>query len=238
MAAQPRWFQALNDALSLPENKGKIVYQLATTDLHNIPRVRSLQHRDFLIPKGLPSVPIILTTTDIRTPKVPQLLSTPTVEVVWWLDGTQEQFRITGKATVIPSREHPLHRTIDIPHDSALAVLNSEGEESSPGKYDWEKKRREVFDSMNSLRPVWARPPPGTVLESYDDAKAWPVTLPKLAEAETEEDKKNLEIAISNFALLLIEPTVVDWVQLGVKPDRRTKFTKEGQEWTEQILVP
>ena len=53
-----------------------------------------------------------------------------------------------------------------------------------------------------------------------------------------DEDKKNAEFALGNFALMLFEPTRVDWVELGIQPNRRTVFTREGEGWVEQLVVP
>ena len=119
------------------------------------------------------------------------------------------------------------------------------GEAGGPeGKYDWEKKRLEVYNDVSAhLRASWCRRAPGGELFSYDDAKAFPETVPKLGEAKTDEDKRNQEESLRNFALLIIEPLEVDWVQLGTSPDRRTRFTRkevegDGDEWIEKILVP
>jgi len=245
MASHPPWFQFLSKAASLPENKGKTVYQIATVDSHNAPHVRSHIHRAFVVPKAFPGVPLLLTTTDIRTPKATQMLSNPTVEVAWWLEGSQDQFRVSGRIAVIPDPEHPFHGMRNIPQGSALAKLSEEGEEAGPGgKYDWEQKRREVFDSMSAhMKASWSRPPPGSEISSHDDAKAWPETIQKLGEAETEEEKKSQAEALRNFALVVIEPLTVDWVQLGVIPNRRTFFKRKeaegnGDEWVETIQVP
>ncbi|KAI0082127.1 hypothetical protein K474DRAFT_828606 [Panus rudis PR-1116 ss-1] len=242
MAAHPRWYQALTKALSLPENKTQNVYQIATVDANGTPHVRSLIHRGFIFPNALPSVPLLLTTTDVRTPKVTQLLSNPNLEVAWWIEGSQDQFRIAGKATVVPSPDHPLHAKFKPRIGSALAQLSDEGEQgrSSPGKYDWEAKRRETFDSMSAhMKATWLRPPPGSVLQSYDDPKPWPKTVPKLGEAESEEEKKLQQDALGNFALVVIEPSQVDWVQLAEKPNRRTFFVRSGEgDWKEEIQVP
>ncbi|THH26834.1 hypothetical protein EUX98_g7358 [Antrodiella citrinella] len=245
MAAHPRWFQALSKAVSIPENKGKSVYQIATVDTHNTPHVRSHIHRAFLVPNSYSAVPLLLTTTDVRTPKATQMLSNPAVEVAWWLEGSQEQFRVAGRVAVVPAPDHPFHTMQDTPRGSAFAKLGEDGEQGGAGgKFDWEKKRREVFDSMSAhMKASWARPPPASEIASYDDAKAWPETIKNLGEAETEDEKKDQEKALKNFALVVIEPLTVDWVQLGVIPNRRTFFKRleaegNGDEWVETIQVP
>jgi len=246
MSAKPRWVQALLKALSLPENKDKTIYQIATIDSNHIPHVRSHVHRALLFPKGHPTLPILLTTTDVRTPKVTQMLSNPVVEVCWWLEGSQDQFRIKGRICVIPAPDHPFHTMQNIPPGSALEKLSEKGEDEAEkeGKYNWEKKRKEVFNDMSRhMKAGWARPLPGAPMKSYDEAKTWPKTLPNLGEEENEEEKKNLEFAFGNFALVVIEPLEVDFVQLGIIPNQRTIFKRQeglgtGEEWVEEIVVP
>lgn len=88
------------------------------------------------------------------------------------------------------------------------------------------------------MKASWCRPVPGTKLEDgYEEAKKWPQKLPKLGEG-TDEEKHYLQIALANFALLVIDPVEVDYVELSVNPDQRTKFKKEGESWVEEIVVP
>lgn len=90
------------------------------------------------------------------------------------------------------------------------------------------------------MKASWCRPPPGSVMDAYEDARKWPQTVPKLGEAESEEDRRNQAWALRNFALVLVEAEEVDWLQIGEKPNQRTRFTRqEGKtEWLEQIIVP
>ena len=172
------------------------------------------------------------------------------IELAWWMEGSQDQFRVLGRVSIIPPPSHPFHTMQTFPPGSALAKLTERGDADdetnvAEGRgYDWEGKRKEVFNAMSpGMKASWATPPPGTVLKSYDEAKAFPTSLPNLGEAENEEEQKNLELALGNFALLLIDPLRVDWVQLGVRPNRRTKFTRNenlgtGDEWVEEISIP
>jgi hypothetical protein len=76
-------------------------------------------------------------------------------------------------------------------------------------------------------------------MDSYSDAEKWPVKVAK--PGEEGYDAGNYEEARSNFALLLIDPVEVDYVELGVMPNRRTKFVRQesdDQRWKEVILVP
>jgi pyridoxamine 5'-phosphate oxidase len=180
------------------------------------------------------NLPLLLTTTDVRTPKVEQITQNSTVHIAWWIEGSQDQFRISGTASVVPAVSHPLYKKFDPMQGLALVELTKEG-------IDWQEKRREVFNGMSShMKASWCRPPPGSVMKGgYEEAKKWPTSIPKLGEAENEGDRKNQEIALGNFALVLVEPYFVDWVQLGVVPNQRTTFTRVGKgEWVEEIVVP
>lgn len=110
-------------------------------------------------------------------------------------------------------------------------------------KFDWEKERRRMFESMSGhMRASWVRPIPGSRLVAKG-AEAWSSTLPKLSEAEAGGDEHTLELvkkAFTNFALVVIEPSRIDYVELGVVPNRRTIFEKNHEEggWIEQAVAP
>jgi len=232
MVSAPRWKVALAKAI---EQEGKAaVFQLASIDsATNTPRVRSHIHREFLTAKSIPSLPLLLTTTDIRTPKTTQILPNSPIEIVFWVEATQEQYRIIGNASIIPTPSHPYYVQFDPSRGPTLVALKTEG-------IDWELKRSQVFNAMSGhMKASWCRPPPGSKLEGgYEEAKKWPHTLPQLGEAVSEEDKRNLEVALGNFALIVIDPIEVDFVELGLVPNQRTKFTRDGGKWVEEILVP
>ena len=90
------------------------------------------------------------------------------------------------------------------------------------------------------MRATWARPvAPGSVLESYDVPNQWSREVPATTEANSEEEKKQVQDALHNFAVVLVEPFKVDWVQLGEKPNRRTVFTRNDEDkWDEEIAAP
>lgn len=218
-----------------PESDSKrdlasLVMQLATVD-KTVPQVRSCIVRELISPDGNEHLPIVLTTTDIRTPKVDQILKNDTVQINWWIEPSMDQFRLTGRVTLVPEPGN-------------LRVFHSGGnigfERLSEGGFDWEAKRVRVFDSLSGrMRACWCRPTPGTPMKGgYEEAGKWPKTVPTTTGATNENEKKLVEVALGNFALVLIEPTYVDWVQLGVSPDRRTFFHRgEDESWTETIVV-
>jgi len=140
-----------------------------------------------------------------------------------------DQFRLTGRVTIIPE---PANRVFHSGGNVAFGRL-------SAGGFDWEAKRVQIFDSLSSrMRASWCRPTPGSPLKGGDEEREkWPETVPTTTGATTEEEKKLVEQALGNFALVLLEPTYVDWVQLA--PDQRTIFTRgDDESWTETIVVP
>ncbi|KAF8955213.1 pyridoxamine 5'-phosphate oxidase-domain-containing protein [Flammula alnicola] len=242
----PRWKVAIEKAIAKYNNQ--TVIQIATIDSTrpegSIPRVRSHVFREFLDSPTNPALSLLLSSTDIRTPKVRQLTSEPKAEVVWWIEGTNQQFRFIADIYVVPTPTHPLHShftqslTKAAP-GSALALFKNE---------DWESKRVAVFNSMSArLKAGWCRPVPGTRIEGgQEEAKKWPERLeepdPHLPKEEYEEAKRNWDKALSNFALVIIDPIEIDFVDLQETPDRRTLFTKKQGAtdgvWEEEELVP
>lgn len=193
-------------------------------------------NRGFLEAEGKPGLPLLVSSTDARTPKTREISHSNFVELCWWIDGSGDQFRISGKIRIIPSPELgigllPLRPApADCP---ALAAHDTAG-------FDWEAKRLEMFDAVGeSMRASWCRPPPGEVLPGgYEEMKKWPTKVKKLSEAETEEEKNLTKEALRNYAIVVLEPSECDWVQLTIQPNRRTRFRRFGEDWKEEIIVP
>ncbi|KAI0307652.1 pyridoxamine 5'-phosphate oxidase-domain-containing protein [Multifurca ochricompacta] len=227
---QPGWYTALEQAVTQHSNSS--LFQLATVDDAGDPHVRSLIHRAFLVSPSSPSLPLLVTSTDIRTPKIRHIVHANIVELTWWINATLDQFRISGMAYVFAAPEHSIstsRATLGCPGIKALEVAG----------IDWEAKRRELFDAVSEqMRATWCRPAPGSPLKNgYGEMNDWPARVPKLSEAKTEKEKQLAELALSNYAIIVIEPLRVDWLQMAIKPNRRT-FTREGSEWKEEEVVP
>ncbi|KAI5120803.1 hypothetical protein M0805_002430 [Coniferiporia weirii] len=253
----PRWQQAILKALE--DDSKANVYQLATIGssgtFASVPRVRSLIHRAFLAPRT-PARPLLLTTTDVRTPKAHQLAQNARVELAWWLPRPEEQLRIIGTAHVLPSPDFSLRASGEAEYtdkekediEGAVKALREAFPRVELGgeTFDWEALRGEQFDVMSGhMRASWFRPTPGTRLDNPELADSWPQKLPKRKEVADEDTDMNPEMkgqvdaALRNFALVVIDPTEVDYVELGVVPNRRTRFFKnEEGSWMEEALVP
>jgi pyridoxamine 5'-phosphate oxidase len=184
------------------------------------------------VPPSRPAFPILVSSTDIRTPKIHQIAHTNAVELVWWIGATLDQFRISGLARVFASPQHsmpaPRHTTVKCIGINALETAG----------IDWEAKRRELFDTVNEeMRASWCRPTPGTPLKDLE-ANDWPTRVPKPNEAKTDREKQHVELALSNYAIVVIEPLRVDWYQTAIKSNQRTFFTRTEDGWSEEAVVP
>jgi len=229
------WFTALSDALR--ESPKSTVYCVSTVDTASnppVPRVRNVVNREFLSPS--PNLPLLVATTDIRTPKVRELSSgAPITEVAWWIEDVREQYRLSGVMHLLP---HPLHPLINSFPGERLAPSKDE----TGAQFEWEKERIRVFDEKMSgpLRAWFAHPTPGGPLQSYEDAAGWTRSLPKSYEVDDgdEATRKEVDEALRNFALMVLEPITVERLELGTVPNRRTQFRRNDQEWLESIVVP
>ncbi|KAJ7757585.1 hypothetical protein B0H16DRAFT_1721318 [Mycena metata] len=132
--AVPRWKAALEKALAA--HPKRLVWlarssnvQYSSSHSTPVPHVRSC---GFVFPTDNPSRPLLLSTTDVRTPKTPQMIANPHVQVVGWINGAA------------PHRRKGAHRprTGPRPPQALCAPISalSEGQ-----KYDWEAKRLELF---------------------------------------------------------------------------------------------
>lgn len=123
------------------------------------------------------------------------------------------QYRIRGRAFILPHPSHPLFA--QFPH-SRLSPYSS-GKESTT-KFDWDSERVRIFRKMSpALRASYCRPTPGTPLSHGGenggdiDPKDFPSELPTDLEAKTTEEKELIKIALLNMALIVIEPFEIDW---------------------------
>ena len=52
------------------------------------------------------------------------------------------------------------------------------------------------------------------------------------------KEKKEIEFALNNFAILAIRPVAVEFLELKPTPNRRTQWRKQGDEWIETKVCP
>lgn len=93
------------------------------------------------------------------------------------------------------------------------------------------------------MKASWCRPVPGSPLKGgQEEAKSWPEIVEDPTEHEEKHNKLlNWKQALENFALVVIDPIEVDLVDMGVVPNRRTRFYRAPENhglWREEELVP
>ncbi|KAB5593213.1 Transcription initiation factor TFIID subunit 2 [Ceratobasidium theobromae] len=240
LSASPRWLSHLTSALAKRTGKQGTIYALATVDNENagapVPCVRHIR----------PSRPLLLSTSDIRTPKIHQIRSLssnkgPTAELAWWLQDTSVQFRIGARVYILPSPTHELHSHFPLTMFSNTdnTTDSSVGAGAPKTSKDWESLRIKTFNNLPPfLRASFVRPTPGSLLSDTNEAAGWPETLPERGNEKTPEEKECVARALENFTLLVLEPVRLELLELGVVPNRRTRWSLDGAEWIERAVVP
>lgn len=106
------------------------------------------------------------------------LASHSEVEIAWWIDPTQVQFRFSGKAFALPT-----NGTDNYDEEMAKVIkgLGLTEEKNVEGKAQWwEGERKRIWEKGISghLRGTFARPAPGMPLDQADRPKEeWPSRL-------------------------------------------------------------
>lgn len=90
-----------------------------------------------------------------------------------------------------------------------------------------------------ALRASFVRPTPGSALkDGVDPPETYPTELPTDLDA-SEDEKKLIDQALHNFALIVIDPHAVDICDLGSQPNTRVQWKRaEGGQWQKQDVVP
>ena len=96
------------------------------------------------------------------------------VEIAWWIEPTNTQFRISGPAVTIAS---PKVESSDKVQEK-LKKLDPTGDEKNTDW--WEKERARLWKSVSGhLRAGFARPAPGTPLDKADrKPEEWSESIP------------------------------------------------------------
>ena len=282
---QPEWKEILASTIgkNIKDEKSILYYAFSTVEppssVHDAakPHVRYVVHRGFVNEKrdgeveggiasqnpAFGSSPCLMTTTDVRTPKVQQLTSQSSLrsqgqdgsrggecEIAWWIESAQLQFRISGTVHVLPTEGHPLRSLF--PFDR-LSPPKAPDAMDSDQQFDWDAERTRIFNKLNAgLLASFCRPTPGSAhpnadrlhtAKPKDDVNSpWPLELPQPGKEENDEQKRQLEESERNFALVVVEPYKVDLVNLA--DDTRTVYELQAGDraatgrWTSRRVVP
>ncbi|SPO24440.1 related to tRNA dihydrouridine synthase [Ustilago trichophora] len=283
---QPEWKEILANGIgeNIKNEKSILYYAFSTVEppssVHDAakPHVRYVVHRGFVNEKrdgeadggiasqnpAFGSSPCLMTTTDVRTPKVQQLTSQSSLrahaedgsrggecEIAWWIESTQMQFRISGTVHVLPTPAHPLRSLF--PFDRLSPPRAPDANNNNSEAFDWDGERKRIFNKLNAgLLASFCRPTPGSphpnadrlhsAKPKDDTSSPWPLELPQPGKEENEEQKRQLEESEKNFALVVVEPYKVDLVNLA--EDTRTIYelvpgdNAATGRWTSRRVVP
>jgi len=194
------------------------------------PRVRSIVIRDLLSPPSLTSLPVdnldetehpfIVSTTDTLSLKVSELAQDATIELVWWIASTQEQLRVRGRAYIVGPPNGSEDAEGSLRDQSLPPALNH---------IKWEHTRLSIFENKigPALRASWLRPIYGTPKASYPSSPA--ASLPEKL-PDSEKGSKDWLRALERFALVVIDPEVVERLELAVVPNLRTVETRRKDD--------
>ncbi|WVF69642.1 hypothetical protein IAT40_004421 [Kwoniella sp. CBS 6097] len=228
--SKPQWVPLLEQQLK--ENPKSTTYAFSTLSKEGNPKVRYVIHR------GITRSSLLLTTTDTRMGKPEHLAHSPTIELAWWIEPTNVQFRITGQAVTIPSSTGSSTTSADTTDfDKAIKVLGLEGQEE--GKADWwENERKKLWEGVSGhLRAGFGRPPPGKKLDEVESSDKWPETIP--AKSDKPDEQKTIDYAYSHFAIIAIAPQAVEFLELKPIPNRRTQWRRQDDaSWDETKVAP
>ncbi|KAH8925097.1 hypothetical protein BT69DRAFT_1280027 [Atractiella rhizophila] len=224
MSSPPPWQPQLQEDLevSLKEIPLSVCYSLSTLDGPN-PTVRTVVHRGFANerrssekddwssnPRGI-DWDLMVVTTDVRSPKAQQILASPPNH---------------GVPSALSWWLIPTNSQYRI--SGPIYLL-------PPPNHPHERLRH--FRKLTpDLRASFLRPAPGGPLKE-GDGKNWPETLKDDLEAEGEE-KELVKKALENFALIVVMPNRVDYVNLKCVPNVRKIFTKTDKSWKIEDVVP
>lgn len=99
----PPWRSLITRALHKNRSLAYSRYvQLATVRENGLPANRTVVFRGFLDNSNQ-----LKFITDIRSEKAEQIAKQPAAEICWYFPNTREQFRITGKLTLLTANSHP-----------------------------------------------------------------------------------------------------------------------------------
>jgi PPOX class probable FMN-dependent enzyme len=186
------WRSALARALHRNRSLAYARYlQLATVRANGRPANRTIVFRGFL--ENTNTLQFI---TDARNEKANQIDTTPWGEACWYFPTTREQFRLTGKLTLVRESEA----------DPAL-----------------QKARTAIWqDISDSARSQFAWAHPGLPR----DEQGFNVSPPDPTHP------------LPQFCLLLLDPEVVDHLELRGNPQNRWHYYQKDNQWLVQDVNP
>ncbi|KAL7408987.1 hypothetical protein BDY24DRAFT_345800, partial [Mrakia frigida] len=193
------------------------------TSSNGQPFARYHIHRGFVKDGDDQEVGLLYTTTDMTMPKIDQILSSSLpnggspCEYVFWTSPTGDMIRFRGLLHLLsPNGSHT-------PNDRLSLLLPD---------FDWEAFRGKVWEKEMSahLRATFLNPVPGS---------DWPEGGEKEMKESLEVGDEGEEEAKKRFAVLVLEPEVVDWSRTNEKPPVRHVFERDDEgNWEKRKVAP
>ncbi|MEL7474809.1 MAG: pyridoxamine 5'-phosphate oxidase family protein [Cyanobacteria bacterium P01_A01_bin.3] len=193
-------------------DRGVRFLQLATVDRLNRPRNRTVVFRGFADDRAT-----IMLAVDSRSEKLEQLEHNPHAAICWYFSKTREQFRLTGRITVV-AESGVIHPQTNHQPD------NPELTDREPG--DWQQATRvQLWGRLSdSAKLLWYWPHPKGDREG--------------AEAFLSQPPADSQHPPDTFVLLLFDATEVDRLELKGEPQNRTIFAQQTEGWQARTVNP
>lgn len=207
----PPWKSLLLGALHRNRSdRGVRFLQLATVDLHNHPRNRTVVFRGFVDNRST-----IMLAVDSRSEKLEQLEHNPHAAICWYFSKTREQFRLTGHIAIVS--EHGVVAPSNTPEPLESDNLASD---------NWQRKARlQLWGQLSdSAKLLWYWPQPKGDRDSSDAFLQQP-PADSLHPPDT-------------FVLLLFDASEVDRLELKGEPQNRTIFSHKPDGWQVRSVNP
>ncbi|OZJ05221.1 hypothetical protein BZG36_02454 [Bifiguratus adelaidae] len=217
----------------------------ATLDEHGLPQVRAVQCVGFVGERRSPEretgseqrvedplehldppqasweSALLCFSTDIRSAKCRELARTRLAQFCWWFPSEQRQFRIACETYIIASPESNSH--IGTPTSELEALSQCFVHPPAKGtseRFSWDNECGYHFDRLPNIIRGWhVGPPPSAPC----DDNTVPFDQLPLSRTSADHDLK-LRQAQQNFALIVMKPKSVDFVDMAQQPPTRLLF--------------
>ncbi|KAH3681101.1 hypothetical protein WICPIJ_007933 [Wickerhamomyces pijperi] len=230
-----------------------VAFSFATVDSNNCPHVRTVIDRGFLFDDKKSN--ILTFTTDIRMDKLRDLSNNGKFEAVFWFEGTNEQFRVSGEAKVLTQDnvetfsgsigEYPLvspgflksHSSgLDLSHFNqsqlSLASTATNSNHNRPSAEEWSQELQTKWGELSSnLKSSFRKPQPGSTITA--EKQKLLDSLSRGVDGSNEEDGRK------NYGLVLMLVDKCDYVNLSGPHHQRWLYERNAEDqWDETELCP
>lgn len=212
----PVWRQQLVRSLHVHRSKPDAKYfQVASISKDNFPKLRTMVFRGFQS-----STHSLMAVTDIRSEKIVDWQERAVSELHWYFVKSREQYRLSCEVTVIYQ---------DNERNGAVAAFGAEL--GNPDILTDIYAAQWQALSQNARQGFFCPTPKSPVNTSSP-------TLKKDESSELREQGHSKEGISQYFALVLLHPFCVDYLDLKTAPHTRTVHTMNHQQWTYQEVNP